>query len=355
MLSYIMIRKNISTLKGEQEMNNARDLFLEREAQTLSEFAFLSKNTKGRESYLEPCPNRTEFQRDRDRILHSQSFRRLMHKTQVFLAPAGDHYRTRLTHTLEVTQIARIIARALRLNEDLTEAAALGHDLGHTPFGHAGETVMQECFSPDFTHYRQSLRVVEKLEKCGMVLKLTYEVRDGIVNHTGSHLASTLEGVIVKYADRIAYINHDIDDACRAGVLKIEDIPKELREILGEGHGTRINTMVTSIIEASTNKNAISMTPDVQMATDKLRSFLFENVYLNPVAKSEENKAQEMLTQLFYYFAKHPQKMPELYYRNIENEGVERCVCDYISGMTDRYAIELYNDLFIPRMWRGKL
>lgn len=335
-------------------MSSARDIFLEREAATLSEFAFLTKNTKGRDYPCEPCPNRTEFQRDRDRILHSQSFRRLMHKTQVFLAPAGDHYRTRLTHTLEVTQIARIIARALRLNEDLTEAAALGHDLGHTPFGHAGETVMQECFSPEFTHYKQSLRVVEKLEKNGRGLNLTYEVRDGIVNHTGKHVASTLEGVIVKYADRIAYINHDIDDASRAGILTIDDIPKELREVLGEKHSTRINTMVTSIIEASEGKGEIAMTPEIQEATDRLRAFLFENVYLNPVAKSEEVKAQSMLTELFEYFVKHPEKMPELYTRNLEVEGVRRCVCDYISGMTDRYAIELYNELFIPRMWRGK-
>ena len=335
-------------------MYNARDIFLKREAETLSEYAFLTVNTKGRDYPYEICPNRTEFQRDRDRILHSQSFRRLMHKTQVFLAPAGDHYRTRLTHTLEVTQIARIIARALRLNEDLTEAAALGHDLGHTPFGHAGEAVMQECFSPDFTHYKQSLRVVEKLEKNGRGLNLTYEVRDGIVNHSVKNVASTLDGVIVKYADRIAYINHDIDDASRAGILTIDDIPKEIREVLGDKHSTRINTMVTSIIKASENKNEIIMTPEVQAATDKLRAFLFENVYLNPVAKSEETKGQEMLTQLFEYFVKHSEKMPELYRRNVEADGVRRCVCDYISGMTDRYAIELYNELFIPRMWRGK-
>ena len=277
-----------------------------------------------------------------------------MNKTQVFLAPAGDHYRTRLTHTLEVTQIARIIARALRLNEDLTEAVALGHDLGHTPFGHAGEMVMQQCYSPDFTHYKQSVRVVEKLEKNGRGLNLTWEVRDGILNHTGKCMASTLEGVIVKYADRIAYINHDIDDARRAGILSDEDIPADLREILGDKHGERINNMVTSVIEASLDKDEIAMTPEVQEATDKLRKFLFENVYLNPVAKSEENKAQAMLVQLFEYFVKHPEKMPDLYVGNIADEGVERCVCDYISGMTDRYAIELYNELFIPRMWRGK-
>ena len=335
-------------------MGNMRDIFLEREKTTLSQYAFLTINTKGREVPCDPCPNRTEFQRDRDKIIHSQSFRRLMNKTQVFLAPAGDHYRTRLTHTLEVTQIARIIARSLRLNEDLTEAAALGHDLGHTPFGHAGEMMMQQCYSPDFTHYKQSLRVVEKLENNGKGLNLTYEVKDGIVNHTGKHLASTLEGIIVKYADRIAYINHDIDDACRAGVLSIEEIPKELREILGERHSQRINTMVTAVISASADNPYIAMTPEVGEAMDKLRTFLFENVYLNPLAKSEENKAQDMLAFLFEYFVKHPNKMPELYVRNIGEESVERCVCDYISGMTDRYAIDLYSELFIPRVWRGR-
>ena len=335
-------------------MGNMREIFLEREKTTLSQYAFLTCDTKGREVPCPPCPNRTEFQRDRDRIIHSQSFRRLMNKTQVFLAPAGDHYRTRLTHTLEVTQIARIIARSLRLNEDLTEAAALGHDLGHTPFGHAGEMMMQQCYSPDFTHYKQSLRVVEKLENNGEGLNLTYEVKDGIVNHTGKNLASTLEGVIVKYADRIAYINHDIDDACRAGILTVEDIPKEIRDVLGDKHSQRINTMVTAIISESADKPYIAMTSEVGEAMDKLRSFLFETVYLNPLAKSEETKAKEMLAFLFEYFVKHPDKMPELYNRNIREETVERCVCDYISGMTDRYAIDLYSELFIPRVWRGR-
>ncbi|MBE6597301.1 MAG: deoxyguanosinetriphosphate triphosphohydrolase [Ruminococcaceae bacterium] len=337
-------------------MKNARphNIFLERENETLSEYAFKTADTKGRDVYEEPCPTRTEFQRDRDRIIHSQSFRRLMNKTQVFLAPAGDHYRTRLTHTLEVTQIARIISRALRLNEDLTEAAALGHDLGHTPFGHAGETVMQKCFSPEFTHYRQSIRVVEKLEKNGKGLNLTHEVKDGILNHTGKNMASTLEGIIVKYADRIAYINHDIDDARRAGILTVEDIPKDIREILGDGHSARINTMVTSVIRASENKNEITMLPEVNEATNKLRAFLFETVYLNPTAKGEENKAMELLAALFDYFVKYPEKMPEQYIRNLDSEPVERCVCDYVSGMTDRYAIDLYNELFIPRVWRGR-
>lgn len=276
-----------------------------------------------------------------------------MNKTQVFLAPNDAHYRTRLTHTLEVTQIARIIARALRLNEDLCEAIGLGHDLGHTPFGHAGEDAMRKCFSPDFAHYKQSLRVVEKLEKNGEGLNLTYEVRDGIVNHTGSSMASTLEGVIVKFADRIAYINHDIDDARRAGILSNEDIPADIREVLGDGHGKRINTMVTSLIKHSTDKNHISMEPHVMEATNRLREFMFESVYTNPAAKGEESKAKEILVRLFEYYVKHPQKMPELYYRNTKTESVERCVCDFVSAMTDRFAIEKYKELFIPEVWRG--
>ena len=333
---------------------NISDIFLEREKDTLSRFAFLTANTRGRDLPCEPCRNRTEFQRDRDKIIHSQSFRRLMNKTQVFLAPVGDHYRTRLTHTLEVTQIARIIARALRLNEDLTEAAALGHDLGHTPFGHAGEAALQECYDPEFTHYKQSLRVVERLEKNGEGLNLTWEVRDGIVNHTGNHLASTLEGVIVKFADRIAYINHDIDDACRAGIMSPDDIPEDISQVLGKGHGVRINKMVSSLIDASYDKPYIIMPDDVKKATDDLRHFLFEHVYLNPLAKGEEIKAKELLFKLFEYYVKNPDKMPEMYRRNIESESVERCVCDFVSGMTDRYAIEMYNDIFVPKVWRGR-
>ncbi|MBE6563090.1 MAG: deoxyguanosinetriphosphate triphosphohydrolase [Ruminococcaceae bacterium] len=327
------------------------EVFCEREKTFLSPYAFLTSNTKGREHPYDPCPNRTEFQRDRDKILHSKSFRRLMHKTQVFLFPVDEHYRTRMTHTLEVTQIARIICRALRLNEDLCEAAALGHDIGHTPFGHAGELVMQEVFDPEFTHYRQSVRVVEKLENDGAGLNLTWEVRDGILNHTGDNMASTLEGVIVKFADRIAYINHDIDDACRAGIMKPEDIPLEIRKVLGESHGVRINAMVASVIEASTDRNEIVMTPEVGEATAALRKFLFEAVYHNPIAKGEESKAREMLARMYEYFVGHPEKMPTLYYSNIECDGVERCVCDYISSMTDRSAIDTYKSLFIPAVW----
>ena len=334
-------------------MSNVCQLFLDREKETLSPYAFLTENTKGRDLPYTPCDNRTEFQRDRDRIIHSESFRCLMGKTQVFLAPNDAHYRTRLTHTLEVSQIARIICRALRLNEDLCEAIALGHDLGHTPFGHAGEEAMQKCYSADFTHYKQSVRVVETLERGGEGLNLTWEVRDGILNHTGKNMASTLEGVIVKYADRIAYINHDIDDACRAGILTTEDIPKELRDVLGDAHSTRINTMVSSVITYSEGKPIIQMSPEVQQATDRLREFLFERVYRNPRAKSQESKAQQMLMRLFEYYVADADRLPKFYRDNCERDGVERCACDFISGMTDRYAIEAYSELYIPKVWRG--
>ena len=328
-----------------------RDLYLERESLFLSPYAFPSSKTEGRDHPCEPCPNRTDFQRDRDRIIHSKSFRRLMRKTQVFLSPVDEHYRTRMTHTLEVTQIARIIARSLRLNEDLCEAAALGHDLGHTPFGHAGEEVMRKCYSPDFAHYKQSLRVVEHLENDGEGLNLTKEVRDGIVNHTGKCMASTLEGVIIKYADRVAYINHDIDDACRAGILSPSDIPERILKVLGNTHSKRINTLVSDIIKESTDKNEIRMSEEIGGAMMELRDFLFERVYFNPEAKSEDNKAMELLSRLYDYFVKRPEKMPGIYYKNTKTEPVERCVCDYISGMTDRYAIDLYKELFIPNVW----
>ena len=335
-------------------MSDMTARFLERERLNFSPFAFLTENTRGRERPCTTCDSRTEFQRDRDRIIHSQSFRRLMYKTQVFLAPAGDHYRTRLTHTLEVTQIARTIARALFLNEDLTEAIALGHDLGHTPFGHAGEVVMREQFSPDFSHNLQGVRVVEKLENNGDGLNLTFEVRDGIACHSGPVMPQTLEGAIIRYADRIAYINHDIDDALRAGILRREEIPADLRQILGEQHGERINTMVTSIIRASEGKPRICMETDIQEATDALREFLFARVYRDNAAKDEEVKARAMLAQLFEYFVEHSEALPIDYLETISKESVERAVCDYLSGMTDRYAIELYRDLFIPEVWRVK-
>ena len=328
----------------------------ERETLLLSPVATRSSASRGREHPMEPCPLRSEFQRDRDRIIHCQSFRRLMYKTQVFLAPAGDHYRTRLTHTLEVTQIARTMARALRLNEDLTEAAALGHDLGHTPFGHAGEDALTRCYDPDFAHYRQSLRVVKTLEKNGRGLNLTWEVRDAIVNHTGSSVASTPEGQLIKFADRIAYINHDIDDAIRAGILNHEDIPTSLTSVLGETHGERINTMVASVVTASRDCATVTMTPDVQAATNDLRAFLFERVYLNPKAKAEETKAKEVVYALFTHYVTNPERLPERYKTRIgtaEGETVERAVADFISGMTDRYAIETYQERFVPRVWRG--
>ena len=328
----------------------------QREELLLSPYATRTADSRGRDTYMEPCPMRGEFQRDRDRIIHCQSFRRLMYKTQVFLAPAGDHYRTRLTHTLEVTQIARIMARALRLNEDLTEAAALGHDLGHTPFGHAGEDALRKCYDKDFAHYRQSLRVVEKLEKDGHGLNLCWEVRDAIVNHTGKSVAATPEGQLIKFADRIAYINHDIDDAIRAGILEQADLPRELTDILGDRHSRRINTMVASVLEASRDSRTIAMTPEVGEATDRLRAFLFERVYLNPKAKAEENKAKDVVCTLFDYYVSHSEKLPERYRRRIgteEGETVERAVADFISGMTDRYAIESYEEKFVPRVWRG--
>ena len=334
-------------------MQELREIFDLHEAATLSPFACRSSATRGREKPCEPSTVRTDFQRDRDRILHSKSFRRLMHKTQVFFSPTDEHYRTRMTHTLEVTQIARIMARALRLNEDLTEAIGMGHDLGHTPFGHAGEEAMRRCYDKDFAHYRQGLRVVDVLENDGEGLNLTYEVRNGILCHTGDDMADTLEGVVVKFADRIAYINHDIDDAERAGILRESDIPHALRTVLGEGHSTRINTMVTSLIEASEGQNTIAMTPKVGAAMMQLRAFLFEKVYTNSVAKAEEVRAKELLVRLYEYFYGHPQQMPALFVRNIERDGLERCVCDYVAGMTDRYAIETYKTLFIPKVWKG--
>ena len=319
----------------------------------LSEFAFFTSETKGRAVEISPCQNRTEFQRDRDRIIHSKSFRRLMHKTQVFLSPVEEHYRTRLTHTLEVTQIARIMARALRLNEDLTEAIAMGHDLGHTPFGHAGEDALRRCYDPHFAHNEQSLRVVDILERDGRGLNLTWEVRDGIVNHTGSRLASTLEGVLVKYADRIAYINHDIDDACRAGILCVEDIPKDILDVLGYRHSSRINTLVAALIESSLDSPKISMKKEVEEAMLALRQFLFNNVYRNPVVNMEDEKAKQLLIQLFEYYKENPEEMPMSYKQNIERDGVDRCVCDFIAGMTDRYAIRTFESIFLPEVWRG--
>ena len=329
------------------------DSAYDRERETFSEHAFLTEKTKGRDFPIEPSDGmRTEFQRDRDRIIHSKSFRRLMHKTQVFLDPEGDHYRTRLTHTLEVTQIGRTIARALRLNEDLTEAACLGHDLGHTPFGHAGEKVLDRLYNKGFRHNEQSLRVVEKLERNFEGLNLTFEVREAIFCHTGEKQASTLEGRIVKIADRIAYINHDIDDAIRARILTFGDIPHRLIQILGETHSRRINTMVNAIITGSDGENDIIMRPDINEAMKELRAFLTANVYDNNIAKTEEKKAEFMLEQMYGYYVQNYSLLPPEYEAVINSEGTERAVCDYIAGMTDRYCISEYCKIFVPKTWK---
>lgn len=317
----------------------------------LSPYASLSAGSRGRAVPEEPCPLRTDYQRDRDRILHCNSFRRLKHKTQVFLAPQGDHYRTRLTHTLEVSQIARTIARALRLNEDLTEAIAMGHDLGHTPFGHAGEAALSECWGRPFKHNEQSLRVVDYLEKDGMGLNLTHEVRWGILGHTGDVWPETLEGQIVRRSDQIAYVNHDIDDAIRAGILTNEDLPRAITEVLGHTHSQRINTLVTDIIRVSREAGAICLSPDVEKALKDLRAFMFERVYRNPIAKGEESKAKAMLARLFEYYVKHPEALPEDFHPQLSFDGMERTVCDYIAGMTDNYAVDKYTEIFIPSGW----
>ena len=322
------------------------------ERQTLSRYATLSENSLGRRVPLEPDPIRPCFQRDRDRILHCKAFRRLKQKTQVFLSPEGDHYRTRLTHTLEVSQIARTISRALRLNEDLTEAIALGHDLGHTPFGHAGEKALSSMLDKPFRHNEQSLRVVDKLERDGAGLNLTYEVRMGILGHTGDFIPETLEGQIVRTSDRIAYINHDIDDAMRAGILTEADIPAQIAEILGHSHSQRINTLVENMIENTMLTGTLGMQPDVAQAMDQLRTFMFARVYTNPVAKGEETKAKDMLCRLFEYYMKNPEKLPPDFLPQLDFDGMERIVCDYIAGMTDRYAVYKYSELFIPATWQ---
>ena len=323
------------------------------ERENLSEFATLSVNSRGREIPEEPCDVRPVFQRDRDRILHCKAFRRLKNKTQVFLTPKGDHYRTRLSHTLEVSQNARTIAKALRLNEDLVEAIALGHDLGHTPFGHAGEHVLDSICSEGFKHNEQSVRIVEKLEKDGKGLNLTWEVRDGILNHQSSSLPHTLEGKIVRFSDKIAYINHDIDDAIRAQIMQEEDIPLEIRKTLGFNTKQRLNTLVHSLIRNSRGKDDIIMAQDAQEAMIELRSFMYAHVYKNPVAKSEEVKAKAMIEQLFYFYMEHPKFLPDKFKRMIDDgESQERVICDYISGMTDQYAVTKFNEFFMPLSWQ---
>lgn len=326
-----------------------REKLEQNEKLILSEKACLSVNTRGRGRMEEKCPLRTDFQRDRDRIIHSNSFRRLKHKTQVFLSPEGDHYRTRLTHTLEVSQIARTIANGLSLNGDLTEAIALGHDLGHTPFGHAGERALDAVVPGGFQHYSQSLRVVEKLEKNGMGLNLTYEVRDGIVCHTRGKEADTLEGRIVKLADKIAYINHDIDDAVRAGVMRESDIPIEIRNALGHTKSARINTLVVDTVKNS--EDDIVLSKEIFEPFDELHKFMFQNVYTNPKCKGEEIKAINIIKQLYFYFKDNSDKIPDTYKYIISEDGAERAACDYIAGMSDRYLLAVYNKIFIPDSW----
>ena len=328
-----------------------RKMIEQRERETLSPYACLSVDTKGREVPLAPCPVRTDFIRDRDRILHCKSFRRLKHKTQVFLSPVGDHYRTRLTHTLEVSQIARTISRGLRLNEDLTEAIALGHDLGHTPFGHAGEKVLSELVPGGFEHNVQSLRVVEKLENEGKGLNLTFEVRDGILNHTSRGKPATLEGCVVSISDRIAYINHDIDDAIRAGILSEDMLPDSCRRLIGDSHGQRINTLIINVLNESKEQPFVRMSDDMWAEFNKLRDFLFENLYFNPAAKSEEGKAEGVIRALWYHYLDHVDDIPEEFKADIPYCGIERAVADHIACMTDRYAIDDYKRLFVPKDW----
>ena len=333
----------------------------------LCENAAFSSETKGRAYDAEKCPYRTEYQRDRDKIIHCNSFRRLKHKTQVFLSPTGDHYRTRLTHTLEVGQIARTIARALQLNEDLTEAIAMGHDLGHTPFGHAGERILNELSPHGFHHYEQGLRVVDCIENEGRGLNLTYEVRDGILKHT-NRTAETLEGCFVRYADVIAYINHDIDDSVRGGIICEEDIPKSITSVLGNSKSERITTLVNSLVENGvymTDKipdggemppaepyAAVGMSSEVEIAYKALHAFMFESVYRNPKCKSEEAKAQAMIEELYKYFSAHLEKMPALYINLAYKYGIDQAVCDYISGMSDSYAVDVFTELFVPAAWK---
>ena len=329
--------------------------YLEKEEHVrLDEKAAFSDCSRGR-----PCPEqqtetevRTSFQRDTDRIVHCKSFRRLMHKTQVFLQPEGDHYRTRMTHTLEVARIARTVARALRLNEDLTEAIAMGHDLGHTPFGHAGEIALTECFGAPFRHNEQSLRVVDVLENGGAGLNLSYEVRMGILGHTGPNIPETLEGQIVRLSDRIAYVNHDIDDAIRAGILSDGDIPRSIAQVLGENHRQRIDTLVSDMIGVSREAGMIRLSDPVDTALQDLRSFMFEKVYRNPVAKGQESKARDMLQKLYTYYYDRPEALPEDFLPQLSFEGLGRTVCDYIAGMTDKYAVDKFLEFFVPDGWQ---
>ena len=323
------------------------------EHKRLNPLAAFSDQSKGRPRSEEEREHdvRTCFQRDTDRIVHSKAFRRLMHKTQVFLSPEGDHYRTRMTHTLEVTRISRTITQALGLNEDLAEAIAMGPDLGHTPFGHAGEDALSRCLGQPFRHNEQSLRVVDILERDGQGLNLTHEVRLGILGHTGPHIPETLEGQVVRRSDQIAYVNHDIDDAIRAGILTDDDIPTQISDILGHSHSARVNTLVIDAIRTSREAGAVMLSPEVDKALMDLRSFMFERVYRNPVAKGEESKAKDMLQRLFEHYITHPEDLPEDFHPQLSFDGMERTVCDYIAGMTDNYAVDKFTEIFIPMGW----
>ncbi len=328
-----------------------REQLEQNERLILAPGATLSADSRGREKPEAPDEVRTCFMRDRDRIIHSKSFRRLKHKTQVFLSPEGDHYRTRLTHTLEVAQISRTVARALCLNEDLAEAIALGHDLGHTPFGHAGERALSEALGRPFNHNEQSLRVVQLLEKEGRGLNLTREVCDGILCHTGPKQADTPEGRIVRYADRIAYINHDIDDAVRAGVLSEDDIPFDIKLALGATHSRRIAALVNAMIAYGRRTGQVGMDDGTARVMDELREFMFEEVYQNPVAKGEEGKSEAIVRYLYRHFSHDAQRLPGEYWAIVDRDGLPAAVCDYIAGMTDRYAVMVYQDLTVPKNW----
>lgn len=330
-----------------------KEITYRKEAEFLSPYACFSKDTAGRDRPEESCPMRTEFQRDRDRIMHSKAFRRLKNKTQVFLAPQGDHYRTRMTHTLDVMQIARSIARVLCLNEDLTEAIALGHDLGHTPFGHAGERTLYRLSGGKFHHNEQSVRVCEVIEKDGKGLNLTKEVKDGILNHRSSGKPSTLEGKVVMFADKIAYINHDIDDAIRAGVLKEQDLPKEYISLVGETPTKRINNTILSIYEKSKDKPYVDMDENMARAISQLRKFMFENVYTEKSGNSENERADRLLEILFNRFDTYPEEMPQFFVSLLDKYDKVTVLCDYLASMSDTYAINLFNDLFVPKRWVG--
>ena len=333
---------------------NIRESLEAWEDEYLSPYAMHSKDSKGRLKNEEQCDIRPVFQRDRDRIIHSKAFRRLKDKTQVFLTPEGDHYRTRLTHTLEVSQTARTIAKALALNEELVEAIALGHDLGHTPFGHAGERALNRVCPTGFKHNEQSVRTVDKLEKDGQGINLTYEVRDGILNHQTSGMPATLEGKVVRLSDKIAYIHHDMDDAIRGDILKEKDVPKEIAKAIGATCGQRLDHFIHDIVNTSESTDDVRMSEETAQAMTDMRRFMFERVYQNPIAKAEEGKAETLIETLYYYYLDHIMLLPDFLLDLIERgESKEAVVCDYIGAMTDRFVIAKYQEIYIPKTWHG--